>query len=124
MTPAQAKNMLFTTRYPTDKIVFTIPDGFTASAGSGSGLGKRTEHTIANPFGALCFLELVYSIDSGASWQDMDMSKPDLSTPSAPIFQTFIVAPYCTTSNFVVAASNYTTSLVGVQFILTASWIN
>lgn len=124
MTPAQAKNMLFTSRYAVDKIVFTLPDSFSAAGSSLAGLGARTEHSIPNTFGVLCLLELVYSIDSGSTWQDMDMQQPDLSTPSAPVFQTFVVAPYCTISNFVIAATNYTTSAQTVKFILTATWLS
>lgn len=123
MTPAQAKNMLFTSRYPVDKIVFALPDSFTAAGSGTAGLGARTEHSIVNTFGVLCLLELVYSIDNGSTWQDMDMQQPDLSIPSAPVFQTFVVAPYCTTSNFVIAATNYTTSSQAVKFLVTASWL-
>lgn len=122
MTPAQAKNMLFTTRYPVDKIVGVYTGSFTANASSSTLTSERTHDTIPHTFGVTCFLELIYSLDSGTTWQDMDMPIPDLSTPSAPVFQTVTVAAYSTTTDFVVVAANQTTSSETVQYILTATW--
>jgi hypothetical protein len=122
MTPAQAKNMQFTTRYPVDKIVEVYPGSFTANASSSTLTSERTHETIPHTFGATCFLELIYSLDGGTTWQDMDMPIPDLSSPTAPVFQTVTVAPYSTTTDFVVVATNQTTSDETVQYILTATW--
>lgn len=121
MTPAQAKNLLFTTRYPVDKIVNVYSGSFTATASSSTILSRRTHETIPHTFGDECFLELIYSLDGGTTWQDMDMPIPDLTGPS-PVFQTVTVAAYSTTTNFVVVAVNQTTSSATVQYILTASW--
>ncbi len=122
MTPAQAKNMLFTTRYPTDKIVGIYTGSFTATASSSTLLSHRTHDTITHTFGDTCLLELIYSLDGGTTWQDMDMPIPNLSVPTAPKFQTVTVAAYSTTTTFVVVAANQTTSSATVQYILTASW--
>lgn len=122
MTPAQAKNMLFTTRYPTDKIVGVYTGTFTAAASSSTLSSERTHETINHDFGDTCLLELIYSLDSGTTWQDMDMPIPNLSVPSAPVFQTVTVAAYSTTTTFVVVAANQTTSSATVQYILTATW--
>jgi hypothetical protein len=121
MTPAQAKNMLFTTRYPTDKIVEVYEGSFTAGASASTILSQRTHETIPHTFGVTCFLELIYSLDGGTTWQDMDQPIPNLAGPS-PVFQTVTVSPYSTTTNFVIVAANQTTSPATVQYILTASW--
>jgi hypothetical protein len=122
MTPAQAKNMQFTTRYPVDKIVEVYTGSFTANASSSTLTSERTHETIPHDYGDTCFLELVYSLDGGTTWQDMDMPIPDLSSPTTPVFQTVTVAPYSTTTDFVVVATNQTTSDETVEYILTATW--
>jgi hypothetical protein len=122
MTPAQAKNMQFTTRYPVDKIVEVYPGSFTATASSSTLTSERTHETIPHTFGITCFLELIYSLDGGTTWQDMDMPIPNLSVPTAPVFQTVTVAAYSTTTDFVIVAANQTTSNATVQYILTATW--
>jgi len=121
MTPAQAKNMQFTTRYPTDKIVEVYPGSFTAAASGSTILSQRTHDVINHTFGQTCFLELIYSLDGGTTWQDMDMPIPNLAGPS-PVFQTVTVAAYSTTTTFVVVAVNQTLSPATVQYILTAEW--
>jgi hypothetical protein len=122
MIPTQAKNMQFTTRYPVDKIVGVYPGSFTANASSSTITSERTHKTIPHTFGTTCFLELIYSLDGGTTWQDMDMPTPNLSVPSAPVFLTVTVAAYSTTTDFVIVAANQTTSSETVQYILTATW--
>lgn len=122
MTPAQAKNMLFTTRYPTDKIVEVYSGSFTADASTSTLTSQRTHETIPHTFGQECLLELVYSLDGGTTWQDMDMPIPNLS--GTPVFQTVTVAPYSTTTDFIIVAANQTTSAETVDYIMTASWID
>lgn len=121
MTPLQAKNMLFTLRYPTDKIVEVYTGSFTAAASASTILSQRTHEVVPHDFGQTCLLDLIYSLDGGTTWQDMDMPIPDTSGAS-PVFQTVTVAPYSTTTDFVVVAANQTTSAETVDYIMTATW--
>jgi hypothetical protein len=118
MTPAQAKNMRFTLRYPTDKILEVYPGTFDIAAAASTLVSRRAEVTIPHTFGTTCFLELIFSTDGGTTWQDMDMAKPDLS--GTPVFQTVTVAAYSTTTDFVVVGTNQTTSSTTIDYIMVA----
>lgn len=118
MLASQAKNMLFTTRYPVDKIVGVYTGSFSIAAAASIFVSRRAEVTIPHTFGESCFLELIFSTDSGTTWQDMGNSVP----AAGPVFQTVTAAAYSDASNFVVVGTNQTTSDVTIQYILTASW--
>lgn len=121
---AGAKKCRFVSQYPVDKIVNIYTGSFTANASATGYLAERTHESIAHSYGQQCLLDLVYSLDGGTTWNDADMQIPDISTPSAPIFQTCVVAPYSTTTDFVIVASNFLTSSKTVQYILTATWVD
>ena len=120
MTPAQAKNMLFTLRYPPDKILKVYEGSFTAAQSASTILSQRTHEVISQDFGKQCLLELVYSLNGGLTWQDMDQPIPDTSSPT-PVFQTITVAPFSSTTDFTIVAVNQTTSPATVDYIMTAS---
>jgi len=124
LSVANAKNMRFTARYPVDKVVNIYTGTFTANASSSTLSGERTHEVITHTYGANCLLELVYSLDGGTTWNDMDMQIPNLAIPTAPVFQTTVVSPFSTTTTFVIAACNFTTSSKTVQYIMTASWLD
>lgn len=123
LTPQNARNMLFTTKYPPDKIVGdTLTGSFEAAASSFAGLGFRTHRAIPHTFGVPVFLQMSYSLDGGATWQDQHVPVPDLSTPSSPVFQTVEVGCYSTNTDIVMVASNYTTSTETISFRIVPIW--
>lgn len=123
LTPQNARHMLFTTKYPPDKIVGeTVTGSFTAAASSSTLLAKRTHDAIDHSFGVPVFLQMSYSTDGGATWQDQHVTIPDLSTPSAPVFQTVDVGCYCTSAQMVMVASNWTTSDQTIQYRIVPIW--
>lgn len=108
---SNAKNMQFSLRYPPDKILNIYEGSFTAQASSNPPFDAyRTEHTINHGLGTYVFMQMTYSLDGGTTWQDQFITVPDLSTPSAPVFQTCEIGCYSTTSDIIVVASNFTGS--------------
>lgn len=119
------QNVAFASQYSPDKIVSSEPytGSFTASGSAGS-FGLRTHVTIPHTFGASCFLSMVYSTNNGTTWQEMGTAIPDLTTPSAPIFQTLYVTCYSTTTEFVIVASNYRNTNPTVLYRMVAIWMD
>lgn len=110
VSAADGKKMLFSLRFPPDKILDVIEGSFTAVAASLDFAACRTSATTAHDYGTTVFTQLTYSLDGGATWQDQHTPIPDLSSPSAPRLQTCPVGCYSTSTQIVVTASNYTTS--------------
>lgn len=122
LTAANAKNMLFTLRYPPDKIVDVFPGTFTANASSTAFDAFRTEHVIPHTFGTTLFLDMTWSEDGGTTWQSASNGVPDLSNPAAPVFQTRMVGCYSTTDTIIVTCSNYTTTSKTIMYNVVAFW--
>lgn len=122
LTVANAKKMLFTLRYPPDKIVDTYPGSFTAAASGTPSSPFRTEHAIPHTFGTTLFLDMTWSEDGGVTWQSMNNAVPDLSNPAAPVFQTRVVGCYSTSSSVVVTCSNFTTTAKTITYNVAAFW--
>jgi hypothetical protein len=121
LTAANAKNMRFTLRYPPDKILGTFTGSFSAAATASPGLtAHRTESAFSHGLGGLMYLQMRYSLDSGTTWQDQHVIVPDLSTPSTPVFQTVEVGCYCTTTQIVIVASNWTSSSKSITYEVAA----
>lgn len=120
MTPANAKNMRFTLRYPPDKILDIFEGSFTATQSSFAGVSHRTNSAFSHNLGGLVFLQMTYSLDGGTTWQDQHVVVPDLSVPTVPVFQTIEVGCYSTTTQIVIAAANYTTSAETVTYKVVA----
>lgn len=116
LSVANAKKMLFTLRYPPDKILDVLEGSFTAAASSGGGAPARTNESIPHTFGVKVFTQMTWSIDGGDTWQDQNVAVPDLSDPFFPVFDTYTVGAYSTTTNIVVVAANYTGSPLTVQY--------
>jgi hypothetical protein len=122
LTPQNARLMKFTTAYPPDKLVGDpITGSFTATA-SGSILPHRTNETISHSFGVPVFLQMTYSRDGGTTWQDQHVGVPDLTIPTAPVFQTLDVGCYSTSSDIIVPASNFTMSDITVDYVIVPIW--
>lgn len=121
MTPANAKNMRFTLRYPPDKILKTFTGSFTATQSSTPGsLAFRTHSAFNHSLGGQAYLQMRYSRDGGTTWQDQHVIVPDLSVPTLPVFQTLEVGVYCTTTQIVMVASNWTGSGISVMYEVVA----
>lgn len=114
------KQLLFTLRYPPDKILDTYPGSFTATAAPNIFQPYRTEFSIPHTYGKAVLLKLSYSLDGGTTWQDENVAVPDLTIPSQPVFDTTYVGCYCTSSNIVVTASNFVTSSRPITFSVEA----
>lgn len=120
---ANIKNLRFSLRYPPDKIVAIYEGSFTATGSSSPPFSaRRTHETIAHSFGETVFVNLTYSLDGGTTWQDQNISIPDLSSPTMPVFQTLAVSAYSTTTDIVIVASKFTAGNATVTYKVVASW--
>lgn len=106
---ADPRNFLFSTKFPPDKILGTFSGTFTANAGGGlgSGLSYRTESATNHTYGEMVFTKGIYSTDAGTTWNDFDVTVPDLTTPTQPILQTVDVQSYATSTQIVIVAANF-----------------
>lgn len=110
------KNLLFSLRYPPDKILETLEGSFTANASSSTTSGERTHQVLSHNYGTTVFLDLSYSLDGGVTWQDQHVPVPDFSVPSVPVFDTLSVGCYSTTTEIVVVATSFKTSNQTVNY--------
>jgi hypothetical protein len=110
LSVANAKKMLFTTRFPPDKILDTFEGSFTATLSSSPPFSaNRTEYPFNhNLVGGTAYLQMRYSLDGGTTWEDQHVTVPDLSVPTAPVFDTLEVGCYCTAAQIIMVASNFT----------------
>lgn len=115
---ANAKNFLFNSDYPIEKVLATYEGSFTATAAGSIFTPHRTNQTITNNTGQTPFLVLIYSRDGGSSWQDGGVVVP--TGGSTPSFQTVEVNAYATSSNLVVVATNWITSSQTITYKLAA----
>lgn len=121
LSAANAKKMLFTLRYPPDKILGIFEGSFTATASSTPPFAARRTHSAFNHNQAgLVFLQMRYSLDGGTTWQDQHVIVPDLSVPTFPVFQTVEVGCYSTSGQIVMVASNWTGSAKTVTYKVVA----
>jgi hypothetical protein len=121
MTPANAKKMLFTLRYPPDKILDIFEGSFSATAsGSPPFTAFRVNSSFNHNLGLQPLLQMTYSLDGGTTWQDQHSTIPDLSTPNEPVFQTVDVGCYATSTQIVIVASNWTNSTRTVTYKVVA----
>jgi hypothetical protein len=115
---ANAKNFLFNSDYPIEKVLATYSGSFTATAAPGAFSPFRTHQTITNSTGQTPLLVLIYSRDGGTSWQDGGVVIP--TGGATPSFQTVEVNAYATSSQFVIVASNWITSAQTIYYKLAA----
>lgn len=116
MSPTDAKNLLFSTSFPPDKIVDILEGSFVAGAST------VTNHSIPHSFGQTMFTQMSYSLDGGTTWNDQGVMTPDLAVPSSPVFQTLNVNAYTTTTNCVVRAHNYLGNTPTVTYRVALIW--
>lgn len=117
LLPAEAKKMLFTLRYPPDKILDILEGTFAANASSSPPFAsRRTNETISHDFGTTVFTQLTFSVDGGTTWQDQNVAVPDVSDPMNLVFDTYTVGAYSTTTDIVIVAANYTSTNKSVTY--------
>lgn len=116
ISTSDAKKLIFSLSFPPDKIVDILTGSFVASASS------ITNHAVSHSFGQTMFTQLSYSLDGGTTWNDQGVMIPDLTTPSAPIFQTLNVNAYTTSSQTVITAYNYQATTPTVTYRVALIW--
>lgn len=124
LTAANAKKMLFTLRYPPDKILKTFTGSFTATKTTSIFDGfafaaHRTHEAINHGLGGQAYLQMRYSRDGGTTWQDQFVITPDVSS-GFPVFQTLEVSAFCTSTQIIIAASNWTDSDIAIMYEVVA----
>lgn len=116
MNPTAAKELLLTTDYPLDKILETFSGSFTALARYAVFQPRATESTIPHSIGDWGLINGVYSLN-GTVWYPFGTVVADTSG-SMPTFQNIEVSAFCTSSNVVIRASNYTASAATIYYAL------
>lgn len=112
MDTTQARNLLFSTSFPPDKIVDILEGSFTAAASS------TTNETIPHDFGQTMFTQLSYSLDGGTTWNDQGVQIP----AAGPTFSTLSVMPYTTSTDVVITAYNYQATTPTVTYRVALVW--
>lgn len=121
VTADNAREMLFTLRYPPDKILDIFPGSFVATASSTPPFAAfRTNNAFDHNLGGSVFLQMIYSLDGGSTWQDQHVTVPDLTVPATPVLQTCEVGCYSTATQIVVVASNFTSTAKTVTYLVVA----
>lgn len=113
---ANANSFLLNTDYEQDKVMGTFSGSFAISAQYSPFHPRRTETVIDHDFGDYGLIVGAYSTDN-STWYPFGVRVAAISS-GLPTFQTVEVNAYCTTSQVVVQASNYTTSTPTVYYAL------
>lgn len=117
LLPAEAKKMLFTLRYPPDKILDVLEGSFSLPASSSPPFSsRRVNVSIPHSYGVPVFTQSTWSVDGGTTWQDQNVAIPDLSDPFNLVFDTYTAGAYSTASNIVVVGSNFTSNNLTVTY--------
>lgn len=104
--------------YSTDKIIGVLTGSFTSSIPSAFDV-TYTEALIPHPFGDTVETQAVYN--TGGVDNDQDMTVPRL-TGAFPVFQTLDVSSYSTSSNIVIASTNWYDNVAGKGFAYTINY--
>jgi hypothetical protein len=123
LTPANAKKMLFTLRYPPDKILDTFSGSFTATAMSGDPTigdpSKRTTYTAAtHGFGAAAYLQMRWSMDGGTNWQQQHFTRTTVI--GGFTYPSVVAGCYCTATQIIMVATNNTNSNATINYEIVA----
>lgn len=104
--------------YSTDKIIGVLTGSFTSSIPSAFDV-TYTEALIPHTFGDTVETQAVYN--TGGVDNDQDMTVPRL-TGAFPVFQTLDVSSYSTSSNIVIASTNWYDNVAGKGFAYTINY--
>lgn len=74
--------------YRVDQIIGIHSGSFVVSAPTPGTSPTSASDTFNTGFGDTCLLQGIFSVDSGATWNDFGAFKPDLTTPAQPVLQT------------------------------------
>lgn len=116
MSPTQAQELFLSTDYPQDKVLETFTGNFSAGARYGSFSPRRTSELLLHSVGDWALVNGAYSLN-GSTWYPLGVNIADTSG-AIPTFQTVEVNAYCTVTNLVVQASNWTTSARTVYYAI------
>lgn len=104
--------------YSTDKIIGILTGSFTSATPAAFDV-TYTEAIIPHPFGDTVETQAVYN--TGGVDNDQDMTVPRL-TGANPVFQTLDVSSYSTSSNIVIASTNWYDNVAGAGFAYTINY--
>lgn len=99
-------DFIFNSDYPIDKILGTFQGSFIAAPRHGLFQPQATEESLSHGFGDYGLIVGAFSLD-GTTWFPFGVSPADVSSGS-PSLQTVECSAYCTTSEVVLRASNFT----------------
>lgn len=116
MNPLDARDLLLTTEYGVDKVMETISGSFSAGARIGAFTPRLTNEPRSQSAGTYGLVNGSYSFDN-STWYPFGVSVADTSG-SLPTFQTIEVNAYCTDTQVIIQASNWTTSSATVYYAL------
>lgn len=119
MITNQAAIQLAIPEYPTDKVLGVFTGTFSVGAPTALQGSNYTENAQNHGFGDTCLPQLIYS--TGGAYNDQDMTVPRL-TGAFPVFQTLDVTAYTTSTQVVVAATNWYDNVASAGFSWTISY--
>lgn len=86
-----------------------------------TGLPVNASDPFTTGFNDSCLFQGIFSVDSGATWNDFGSMKPDLTTPGEPVFQTVTCQGWVDpTGVFTAYATNYydNVHLIGTSYTI------
>lgn len=99
--------------YPTDKVIGIFTGSFSVAAPTAAQGTVYAEDAQNHGFGDTFLPQLIYS--TGGVYNDQDMTVPRL-TGAFPVFQTLDVTAYTTSTQVIVAATNWYDNVAGAGF--------
>lgn len=106
------RNFYFNSAYDVDKIIGVFTNTF-AIAPSGS---TPLIDVKAHGFGDSTYFQGIFTTDNGITWNDFGAQTPNLSNPSAPVFQTVDVEAMVDTTNVNVYMTNSTAATITLTY--------
>lgn len=97
---------------PIDKIIGVFSGSFTVPAPTAAQGHTYAEDVQNTGFGDNCLTQAIYSLDNGVTWNDDNMSVPDLSG-AFPVLQTADVSSFSQVNQIGVGCTNWYNSFTG-----------
>ena len=111
-----ARKFILNTDYGSDKVLATYEGSFSAVQRIAAFQPARSSKFTSHNLGTWCLVNGAFTTD-GSRWYPFGLSAADTSG-TQPTFQTVEVSAYCTTTQVVVQASNWTTAPATVTYAL------